>query len=94
MGRNRKANLEFEYALERQVKDLKEENAKLKKLLREKEKTGKVEKVETPKIKKSVEKECPSCGANVKVSLLPMGSLELCGAACGYRAVIKNKKED
>lgn len=94
MRRNRKANLEVEYALERQIKELKEQNAKLKKLLREKEKTDKVEKVEVPKIKKSVEKECPSCGAKVKVSPIPIGILELCGSACGYRAVIKNKKED
>lgn len=92
MGRKRKANLEVEYELERQIKDLKQENAKLKKLLREKEKVDKIEKIEKPieKIKK-VEKECPSCGAKIKSSLLPMGSLELCESACGYRKVIKKE---
>jgi hypothetical protein len=91
MGR-RKANLEVEYELERQIKDLKEQNAKLKKLLREKEKTDKVEKTEKPVVKvKPIEKECPKCGAKLKCSELPMGYLELCEAACGYRAVIKKK---
>lgn len=90
MGRKRKANLEIEYELERQIRDLKQENAKLKKLLREKEKTDKIEKKNKPTEKvKPVEKECPNCGAKVKSSKLPMGYLELCEAACGYRAVIK-----
>lgn len=91
MGR-RKANLEVEYELERQIKDLKEQNAKLKKLLREKEKTDKVEKIDKPIVKaKPIEKECPKCGAKVKSSELPMGYLELCESACGYRAVTKKK---
>jgi hypothetical protein len=91
MGR-RKANLDHEYELERTIKDLKEQNAKLKKLLREKEKTDKVEKIDKPVVKvKSIEKECPKCGAKIKSSELPMGHLELCEAACGYRAVTKKK---
>jgi predicted RNase H-like nuclease (RuvC/YqgF family) len=91
MGRKRKANLEIEYALERQVQDLKQENAKLKRRLKELEKTieeSKVEVVEEKK-KKHVIKECPNCGAATKVSELPMGYLELCEAACGHRAVRK-----
>lgn len=88
----RKANLEVEYELERQIKELKEQNAKLKKLLREKEKVDKVEKKEKPVEKpKPVEKECPKCGAKIKSSELPMGYLELCTSACGYRAVVKKK---
>jgi hypothetical protein len=91
MGR-RKANLEVEYELERQIKDLKEQNAKLKKLLREKEKTDKVEKKDKAIEKaKPIKKECPKCGANLKCSELPMGNLELCEAVCGYRAVTKKK---
>lgn len=91
MGR-RKANLEHEYELERQIKDLKEQNAKLKKLLREKEKTDKVEKKDKPVEKpKPTEKECPKCGAKIKSSELPMGYLELCTVGCGYRAVTKKK---
>jgi hypothetical protein len=87
MGRKRKANLEVEYELERQIKDLKQENAKLKKLLQEKEKSVTVAK--SPKKEKPLEKECPNCGAKIKTSALPMGLLELCEAACGYRAVLK-----
>jgi chromosome segregation ATPase len=91
MGRKRKANLEIEYALERQVQDLKQENAKLKRRLKELEKTREENKVEVveEKKKKHVSKECPSCGASVKISELPMGYLELCEAACGHRAVRK-----
>lgn len=92
MGRKRKANLEIEYELERQIKDLKQENAKLKRLLREREKSDKIEKQEKPVEKsKKQDKECPNCGAKVKSSELPMGYLELCEAACGYRAVTKKK---
>jgi hypothetical protein len=91
MGRKRKANLEVEYELERQIRDLKQENAKLKKLLRDKEKCDTTEKEikEPVKVKKVIAKECPSCGANVKITELPMGFLELCESACGYRAVRK-----
>jgi hypothetical protein len=91
MGRKRKANLEVEYELERQIRDLKQENAKLKKLLREREKPDKIDKVEVvvEKKKKPVLKECPKCGAAVKITELPMGFLELCEAACGHRAVRK-----
>lgn len=91
MGRKRKANLEIEYELERQIRDLKQEVTKLKKLLREKEKSDKVVKVDKPieKVKKQISKECPKCGANVSTTELPMGSLELCEAACGYRSVRK-----
>ena len=88
MGR-RKANLEHEYELERQIKDLKAENAKLKKLLREKEKTGRIEKPEVVKVKQPEKKECPKCGAGIKSSALPMGTLELCESACGFRQVVK-----
>ena len=93
MGRKRKANLEVEYEMERQIKDLKQEISKLKRLLREKEKhdiTPKEEK-EFVKVKKLNAKTCPSCGANIKSTELPMGFLELCEAACGFRAVTKKK---
>ena len=88
MGRKRNANLEIEYELERQIKDLKQENAKLKKLLREKEKADKLEKVEKEPKKaevKKVDKPCPDCGAALKISELPHGTLSLCSKACGYR---------
>jgi ribosomal protein L44E len=98
VGRKRKANLEVEFELERQVKDLKQEVSKLKKILREKEKKEKemaepniVEK--KPTKKPVIGKECPSCGSKVKSSILPMGVLELCESACGYRSV-KRKGEN
>jgi hypothetical protein len=88
MGRKRKANLEVEYELERQIKDLKQEVAKLKKLLKEKEKDVKITKPEKF-VKKVIERECPKCGASVKTTELPMGYLDLCESACGYRSVRK-----
>lgn len=94
MGRKRKANLEVEYELERQIKDLKQENAKLKRKLREIERAEKGEKKEVApveKVKKIVKKECPNCGAAVKSTSLPMGTLDLCESACGYRKVHKNE---
>jgi ribosomal protein L44E len=93
MGRKRKGNSEVEYELERQIQDLKQENAKLKRRLRELEKIAKENKVASVEEvkKKPVIKECPKCGAAVKTSELPMGKLELCGSACGYRSVIYKK---
>ena len=85
----RKANLEHEYALEREIADLKNEIAKLKKKLRETEKHDTKEPVAKPKLVKPQHKECPKCGAKVKESELPVGTLELCEAACGYRAMRK-----
>lgn len=93
MGRKRKANLEVEYALERQVEDLKQQVAKLKRQLKEYEREDQVEKREQKVEIKREEKECPKCGAKVNVSELPMGYLELCASACGYRAVTKKKTE-
>lgn len=88
MGRKRKASLEIEYELERQVRDLKQENAKLKKLLRELEKADKLDKVEKEPKKaevKKIEKPCPDCGAAIKSTELPHGVLSLCSKACGFR---------
>ena len=93
MGRNRKPSLEVEYELEREVKDLKQEVAKLKKMLRNLEKSDKIEKVEEDKVvikvKKPVTKECPNCGAVLKISDLPFGKLEICETGCGYRSLLK-----
>lgn len=94
MGRKRKPNLEVEYELEREVKDLKQEIAKLKKMLRNLEKADKVEKVDEEekiiiKVKVPQVKECPRCGAPLKISDLPFGKLEICETGCGHRSVIK-----
>lgn len=93
MGRKRKANLEVEYELERQVEDLKQQVAKLKRQLKEYEREDRSEKKERKVEIKKEEKECPKCGAKVNVTELPMGYLELCSSACGYRAVTKKKTE-
>jgi len=68
MGRKRKPSLEIEYQLERENKDLKEQIAKLKKRLLEAEKRAITEVEESPKqkLKKLVEKACPTCGAELK----------------------------
>lgn len=79
MGRKRKSNAETEYELGREVKDLKQEIAKLKKMLRNLEKIDKIEKTEEGKVivkvKPPVKKECPTCGAILKISDLPFGKL-------------------
>jgi DNA repair exonuclease SbcCD ATPase subunit len=92
----RKANLEIEYKMEREIKDLKEEIAKLKKKLREQEKADKLEMADKPVEKKvatlkKVAKPCPDCGAEIKTTELPHAVMELCGKACGFRNV-RNKK--
>lgn len=86
----RKANLEHEYSLEREIKDLKDQLAKLKKKLRETEKSAIKEEPEVKPKAKPQHKECPDCGANTKTTELPHAYLELCGKSCGFRAV-KNK---
>lgn len=91
MGRKRKGNIEVEYELERQIKDLKQEISKLKKLLREKDKDVKIPKDNNIK-KVPLKKECPKCGSNIKSAPIPSGILELCENACGYRNVLPNKK--
>jgi ABC-type Zn uptake system ZnuABC Zn-binding protein ZnuA len=88
----RKANLEVEFAQAREIKELKQEIAKLKKQLREQEKSAIVkEEPVAKKPAKKVAKECPNCGAEVKVTDLPHAVMELCSKGCGYRNV-KGKK--
>ena len=95
MGRKRKADLDVEYELERQIKDLKQEVSKLKKLLQEKQKNDKLEKKDIAVQKvKSIKKECPKCGAALKSTELPMGYLELCESACGFRNVRKKDRHE
>lgn len=94
MGRKRKANLEVEYELERQVDDLKQQVEKLTKQIKQYERADRAEKREKKlEVVKKEEKECPKCGAKINSSELPMGYLELCASACGYRAVTKKKME-
>jgi hypothetical protein len=87
----RKANLEIEYALEREVADLKDQIAKLKKKLREYEKAAIKEEPEVKLKAKPLTKECPDCNAKIKEVPIPAGALELCEKACGWRR-IKEKK--
>jgi len=90
MGRKRSANLENEYALEREIKDLKNELEKLKKQLREYEKSDASKQDKFKPVK--LEKSCPDCGASIKESQVPnVGVIELCAKACGYRNMRKKK---
>lgn len=93
MGRKRKANLEVEYELERQIDDLKQQVEKLTKQIKQYERADRAEKRGKKIEIKKEEKECPKCGAKITSSELPMGFLELCTSACGYRAVTKKKME-
>jgi hypothetical protein len=88
-----------EYALQRQIKDLKEINSRLedqvKKLQFQLEKSE--PKVETEgrrdkkKPAKVIAKPCPDCGAETKITELPHAVMELCSAACGHRNVRSKK---
>lgn len=90
MGRKRTASLEHEYALEREIKDLKNEIEKLKKQLQQQEKSGTTKQEKLKPIKQ--ERECPSCGASIKETEIPnVGILELCAKGCGHRNVRKKK---
>ena len=88
MGRKRTPNLEIEYSLERENKDLKQKIANLKKQLQVLEARAIVEpKAASPK--KPTVKPCPDCGAELKTTELPHAVMELCSAGCSYRNVRK-----
>lgn len=90
MGKKRSANLENEYALEREIKDLKNQIEKLKKELREQEKPAKTKQEKLKPLKQ--DKGCPDCGASIKESEVPnVGVIELCAKACGYRQMRRKK---
>jgi len=36
---------------------------------------------------------CPKCGAEIKNSVLPFGSLRICLEQCGWREVVKNEQK-
>jgi len=91
MGRKRQPNLEVEYALKREVEDLKQEIARLKKIVRKFEKEDKAERksqeVTVKKVKEPTKHDCPNCGAILKSSELPFGTLVICETGCGFREV-------
>lgn len=90
MGRKRVANLEHEYALEREIKDLRQQIENLKKQLRDLEKSGTTKQEKLKPVK--LEKSCPDCGASIKESEVPnVGIMELCAKACGYRNMRRKK---
>jgi hypothetical protein len=75
-----------EYKLRRQIKDLEDKNLRLEQEIAQLKK--KLERELPPvekKKKKGTEPECPLCGAAVKSTALPFGTLQLCSAGCGYR---------
>jgi len=82
-----------EWALRRQIKDLLEQKEKLLEEIRQLKMLLEKEKPPVPKKggKKAPKvKECPSCGAEIKDTVLPFGRLEICSKGCGYRKVIKD----
>lgn len=94
MGRKKKPNLEVEYELERTVDDLKQQIEKLTKRIRQLEKAEKQQKAEKEEVvikaKVEVKHECPKCGAILKSSTLPFGTLLICETGCGFREVRGN----
>lgn len=83
-----------EYALKRQVQELKDKcntyEIEIKRLKKELEKLK--EPQQEKKVKKvEIKKECPDCGAEVKSTELPHGTLDLCSKGCGYRNVRSKK---
>ena len=90
MGRKRKASLEVEFELQREIDDLKQQLAKVKKIVRQFEKQEKEQKLEKEiekKVEKPITHECPKCGAVLKKSALPFGFLFICETGCGFREV-------
>lgn len=89
----RKANLEIEYAQEREISDLKDQITKLKKKLREQEKSATIEKEPAKKAVslKKINKPCPDCGCEIKTTDLPHAVMELCSNGCGFRNVRSKK---
>lgn len=84
-----------EFQLGRKIKDLEEQNrrleievAKLKKQIEKSEEKGLTK---PKKAAKLVNKPCPDCGAELKVTDLPHAVMELCSAACTYRNVRSKK---
>lgn len=81
-----------EFALHRKIRELEEQNRK--KDLEIEQLKKKLEKEPKLHVKnKNKEKACPNCGANVKVTNLPFGKLELCTGQCGWREVKKDGRK-
>jgi regulator of replication initiation timing len=85
-----------EYQLHRKVKDLEEQNRKLEveiaKLKKQLDKSPMEKSLTAPKkAAKLVNKPCPDCGAELKITELPHAVMELCSAACGHRNVRSKK---
>jgi DNA repair exonuclease SbcCD ATPase subunit len=54
-----------------------------------------IESIRENKTLREIKKEhvCPECGSEVREDKIPIGSIRLCLAACGYREVIRNEKK-
>lgn len=78
-----------EYTLHRKIKELEEQNDKLKKQIAQLEK--RLER-EEPKVMKKIQKQgdCPVCQSPTKTTVLPFGKLKICSAACGFREVTRD----
>lgn len=86
-----------EFALKRKIKELEDQNEKkdveIQILKKKIEKLEKSDPEYVPKSKKQVKSPggCPVCQATLKVTDLPFGKLRICSAACGWKAVDKDK---
>lgn len=82
-----------EFKLSRKIRELEEQNEKLKKEIIQLEKKLEKEQVHVVKKFKEVKAHqggCPLCAAPMKVTDLPFGKLKICTAACGWRLVTRN----
>jgi len=74
--------------LEQQISKLEDENKRLKKQLDKSEIKDLTDKKKPTKL---INKPCPDCGKEVKITDLPHAVMELCSAGCGYRNVRSKK---
>jgi FKBP-type peptidyl-prolyl cis-trans isomerase len=80
-----------EYKLMHKIRDLEEQNRKLEtEIVQLKKKLEKQNANEPKKYNAKAKKDngCPTCGADVQVTVLPFGRLKICKAACGWREVV------
>ena len=85
-----------EFALKRKISDLEQQISKLedenKRLKKQLDKSPMEKSLTAPKkAAKLINKPCPDCGAELKLTDLPHAVMELCSAACGHRNVRSKK---
>lgn len=81
-----------EYKLFRKIRELEEQNEKLKKEIVILEKKLEKDAVKVVKVKEVTKHQggCPTCQAPIKITDLPFGKLKICTKGCGWRKVDNN----